>query len=412
MTENRAPARTRKLTKTKVDALVPEAQRYKVWDEDLKGFGVAVEPSGHKSYVVRFRPDNGGRKVAMKQAAIGACGVLTAHEARAAAKKMLAEVTKGGDPLADRQARRQAANVNELLAFYLKDYAEAAGLRPGTIAHAKSLFSRFAAPLIGTMKVKDVTAADVRRVKAEAFKQSGRYQSNRTLAVLSSAFSRAVENGWRAANPVLGIERYPEEKRECYLNEAQLARLFAALDEYSDQSAANAIRLLLYFGARRNEVLHAPWSQFDLDNAVWMKPSAHTKQKKQHRLELGGPGLDLLREMRKRDPFGVWLFPGADPSKPRRDLKRPWDQIRKRAGLDITLHGLRHNAATYMIAGGASLRQVGSVLGHTQPATTARYAHLLENAQRTAMENAGRKIELLGKVKPAELVALPDRSRS
>lgn len=412
MTGKKAPPRRMKLTKTAVDAIAPEAERFTVWDTELPKFGVKVQPSGHKSYVVRFRPDGGGRKASMKEAQIGVHPVVTVQEARALARTMLAEVTKGGDPLADRQARRKAANVNELMEFYLGEYADAANLRPATIAGARSVLVRFAAPVIGTMKVSDVTAGDIRRVKAAAFKESGPYQANRTLAALSSAFTRAVENGWRDGNPVFGIERYPEERRERYLSAAELARLFAALDSYEDQHAANAIRLLLFTGARRNEVLHASWSQFDLDNGVWTKPSAHTKNKKQHRLELAGPALDVLRSMRAADPFGVWLFAGTDPTKPRADLKRPWAQVRKRAALDdVALHGLRHTAASYLLDAGATLAQVGGVLGHTQPATTARYAHLVENAQRRAMESAGRLMEKLARGKSADVVSLPAPTR-
>jgi integrase len=102
----------------------------------------------------------------------------------------------------------------------------------------------------------------------------------------------------RPDNPVKGIERNTEEKRNRYLAGDELRRLTEALADYPNQGAANAIRLLLLTGSRRGEVLAAEWSQFDLEAGVWTKPSSHTKQKKEHRIPLSAPVRQLLAEMR------------------------------------------------------------------------------------------------------------------
>jgi len=108
------------------------------------------------------------------------------------------------------------------------------------------------------------------------------YLANRVRAFLSSMFSFAVDNKLRLDNPVTktGVPKYPEERREKWLRSEEIARLLKALDRHPDKSGANAIRLLLYTGSRKHEVLQARWEQFDLGRGVWTKPSAHTKQKR------------------------------------------------------------------------------------------------------------------------------------
>ncbi len=174
------------------------------------------------------------------------------------------------------------------------------------------------------------------------------------------------------------------------------------------RGAADAVRLLLFTGARLREVLRAEWRQFDLERGLWEKPSAHTKAKRQHRLELDGPALDLLRDMHGRRSHARFLFPG-DPLKaragrsaagqaltlvkPRADLKRPWARMVELAGLeDVRLHDLRRTNASFMLSGGASLATVGKSLGHTQARTTSRYAQLAPSIQREAARMVGERM--------------------
>lgn len=263
--------------------------------------------------------------------------------------------------------------------------------------------------------------------KAKARAATGRAgiaQGNRLLAVLGAMFSLAVERGDRPDNPCAAVKKVAEEKRERWLSDDEVRRLLEACDTYEAdpeagahaQWAANAVRLLLLTGARLREVLRAEWGQFDLERGLWVKPSSHTKQQRQHRLELGGPVLDLLSDMRERRPHARFLFPG-DPSrapvtggevKPRVDLARPWKAIAGLAGLeDVRLHDLRHTTASIMLSGGASLATVGRQLGHTQAATTQRYAHLMDTVQRDAGAAAGeRMMALRGAGKRGEIVSI------
>lgn len=327
------------------------------------------------------------------RAKVKADGIAAAEANRRARAQSLAEAEK-----AVAEAERAVAA------------AEARGQRAGTLRMILS----------GKRRKAQRAAALARR--AEDWARTGRagiHQANRLLAVLSTMFSVAIEQGWRAENPCKSIKKEQEDERWRNLSEAEVGRLLDACDVYEAENglettargAADAVRLLLFTGARLREVLRAEWRQFDLERGLWEKPSAHTKVKRQHWLELEGPALDLLREMYERRGHARFLFPG-DPSKgragkrvnqplpllikPRVDLKRPWLRLVELAGLeDVRIHDLRRTTASFMLSGGASLATVGKSLGHTQPRTTARYAHLQASVQREGLRVAGEKMASL-----------------
>ena len=109
---------------------------------------------------------------------------------------------------------------------------------------------------------------------------------------------------------------------------------------------------------------------------------------------------------------GPYVVPGDDPERPRHDLKRPWDAVTKRAGLTgVRLHDLRHTYASFGAGGGLGLPIIGRLLGHSQSATTARYAHLDNDPLRLASEAiAGRIAAALDGKKTAPIVPLVCRS--
>jgi len=153
-------------------------------------------------------------------------------------------------------------------------------------------------------------------------------------------------------------------------------------------------------------VLSATWDQFDLENGVWTKPSAHTKQKKDHRVPLSGPARQLLGVIREKST-GDYLFPGKSPDVPVTDIKHFWSAICRTAEIqDCRLHDLRHTYASILASSGLSLPIVGALLGHTQPATTARYAHLYDDPLREATERVAAVVTAAGNGKTAEIVPL------
>jgi integrase len=235
-----------------------------------------------------------------------------------------------------------------------------------------------------------VTFSDVDRLHRKITKRGASYVANRVVALLSKMFALAMRWQYRADNPAKGIERNQEEKRERYLSPEELARLGAALAKHKDKAAANIFRLLSVTGARSGEVRAAKWADFDLEAGTWTKPASTTKQAKLHRIPLNPPARLLLSELRKAAADDAeYLFPGRRGGY-RVEVKADWAAVCKAARIkDARIHDLRHSFASVLASSGHSLPIIGRLLGHSQAATTQRYAHLQDDPLRKATDTAG-----------------------
>jgi integrase len=169
-------------------------------------------------------------------------------------------------------------------------------------------------------------------IAASRWSAARRSGPNRTIEVLRKALNWAIRREWRAENPASGIRRNPEHKRQRYLTPEELMRLWAALDAHRERRSAAALRFLILTGARRGEALNATWDQFDLGAGIWTKPSAHTKQRREHRVPLSGAAMALVRELRTASQ-GAYVFAGNTPDEPLTDIKRTWRAVCEAAGI-------------------------------------------------------------------------------
>ena len=255
-------------------------------------------------------------------------------------------------------------------------------------AITKPRFRLHIRPALGRLKVCALTYGDIaalhRRISVTAT-----YQANRTIAVLSRMLSLAIKWGWRSDNPARGIQRNQEEKRHRYLTADELVRLTNALAQHPDQQAANIFRLLLLTGARRGEVQGMRWSDLDLTAGAWTKPASLTKQRALHRVPLSAPARQLLANSRQSATVRSSFL--ADVSDAHRvELKAAWAALCKSARIsNLRIHDLRHSFASQAASMGLSLPTIGALLGHTQPSTTHRYSHLVDDALRRATESIG-----------------------
>jgi integrase len=352
------------------------------YDTATRGFGLRITKAGAKSWILNYRGQNGVER----RLTIGTHrDPWREVAARKEALRLKAMVDQGRDPQGERNTIRAAPTVNDLIVRWREEHAPK--LRPRNRQQNELLIGQWIKPELGTRKVADLRYADIEALHRKISTKGGRkkagtpYRANRALALLSKMFTLAVRWEWRSDNPCRGVERNHEERRYRYLTPAELERLVKALSEYSDQTAANAIRLLLLTGARSGEVLTATWEQIDLDAGTWTKPSSHTKQKHEHRIPLSAPTRQLLAGIARTDDR---VFPGLG------QIRDDWAAICRKAGLEgVRVHDLRHTHASILASAGLSLPIIGSLLGHTQPGTTARYAHLFDDPLRAATEKVG-----------------------
>ena len=390
------------------------------YDASVPGFGIRVtakgvreKSKGSRAFVLNYRVRATGQE---KRFTIGKFPAWNVAAAREEAKRLKRLIDGGADPLGELETERKAETVADLAQRFIEQHLQK--LRPSSQTEYRAIIESFVLPALGRRKVADVAYSDIDALHRQVTQRGARYRANRTVAILSKMFSLAIKWQLRPDNPAKGIERNQESKRQRFLAAGELVRLSDALGELDDQQAADIFRLLLLTGARRGEVMGMRWShiQFTKNDrgenaATWTKPGATTKQKTEHRVPLSGAACALLHRLRETAEIDAeFVFPGTGRSGHRAELKKPWAKLRKTATLgDARIHDLRHTYASVLASAGQSLPIIGALLGHTQAATTARYAHLLDDPLRAATEHAS---AIIGGKPSAEIVALGPRRSS
>lgn len=372
-----------RLTKRSVEALpVPKAGEHFEWDDDLAGFGVRVYPSGRRAYLVQYRVRGRTRRMLL-----GPHGVLTVDEARRRARAMLGRVAEGIDPAVARdEERRSAITVADLAARYLAEHAEVRK-KPASLRNDRLLLRIHILPKLGKLPLEDVSRSDVAGLHHAL--RATPTTANRVAALLSKMFNLAERWGLRpdGSNPCRHLERYREKVRRRFLTREETAKLGEALDQIERDGSearevAAAIRLLLLTGARVGEILSLRWEHVDTETRCLRLPDSKTGAKE---ISLGRAAFELLMDLERSE--SGYVIPGRDGDAPLVNLNKAWRRIRSRAGLhDVRLHDLRRTAASAAASIGLSLETVGQLLGHTQVATTKRYAFLFDDAKREAAE--------------------------
>lgn len=392
-----------RLTDRVVKALpAPEHGNVITYDIDITGFGCRVTAAGARAFVINYRRKPDGLE---RRYTIGSYPSWSVSAAREKAKELKRHIDAGGDPVGEHQADRSAPTVADLSARFLEEHG--AQLRPHSRADYESILRNDILPKLGKTKVALVDFSDIQRLHTEVTKRAP-VRANRVWQVASCMFSLAVKWKLRADNPCKGVKRNREHPRRRYLKPDELVQLTKALAEDRDQQAADAFRLLLLTGARRAEVLNATWDQFN-EPGLWIKPHTATKQRAEHRTPLAAPTQELLARLRQQDgASSPWVFPGRR-GRPRQDLKFAWKRICKVAGITgLRIHDLRHSFASHLVSAGFSLPTIGALLGHANPATTHRYAHLLDDPLKKAVESVG---AIVTGGKPAEVVPIHEGRR-
>ena len=375
-----------RLTKRTIETAKPSGTGATyLWDATFPSFALRIYPSGRKSFVVTYRVRGKQRFYTL-----GQYGPLSLEEARTEAMEVLARARRGEDPSGERRKKKSSPTMEDLAQRYMKEHAEV-HKKPGSIRNDRRSWDKEILPRLGKRKVAEIDREDVARLHHEMASTPG--MANTVRGVLSKAFNLTEVWGWRSegTNPCRHVKPYKAQARERYLTAEELARLGKVLNEAekasrSTSQAIAAVRLLLLTGCRCDEILKLRWEHVDLAQGRLNLPDSKTGPKT---VRLNAGAIEILRRVERIDG-SPWVVPGKDPRKPRSRIQGLWNNIRREADIeDVRIHDLRHTFASEAISSGVSLPVIGKLLGHSNVATTERYAHLADDPIREANEAIG-----------------------
>jgi integrase len=401
-----------KLTKRAVDALQSDGNEVRIWDTDVRGFGVRCRGLGGKYYFLKYRLPN----CRQRWATIGRHGSpWTVETARKEARRLLGQIVDGEDPVETKAIERTDLTISQLCGLYLTQPViitnRGTEKKASSLAIDRSNIERHIKPLLGRIRLRALTRGDVEKFQQDvaagkskadfktkprgrAIVSGGKGTAARSLAVLGTVLSFAVTRGLRPDNPARGVRLFAHQRRERFLSFAEITRIGEALSKLQEEgvnaAAIAAIRLLMLTGCRRGEIIGLCWKWIDFERRCLRLPDSKTGAKT---VPLGDPAIELLRSLPviAGCPF---VFPASRGDRHIVGLPSVWEKLIELTELQgLRLHDLRHSFASVAISSGESLYVVGKILGHRQARTTEIYAHLADDPVRAAADRAARKIQ-------------------
>jgi integrase len=418
-----------RLTKRVVDASEPRDIRYIVWDNELNGFGLRVETSGSKTFVVRYRGDGGGRNAPQRFVTIGRFGNLTVDEARKQAKVVLGGVAVGEDPADERRVKRTEMKIAGLIDLYEEEGCfiqrgkrQGAPMKALTKKYTVSRLRHHVLPLLGHKRVNDVGVSDIERffrdvaagksasdskigVRKRIIVRGGDGAARKVFRDLSAVFSFACRRGIATDNPCeKAVVQKTDNQRTRFLTLDEVRALGAACDALQadgvNAKALNITRLWALTGCRRHEIAELKWHEIDFERGLLILDD--TKTGKSVR-PLADAAVRLLKRIDRQEDSD-FVFPADRGEGHFQGTKTIWPKIVKKAGLvGVTPHTLRHTMGATATSSGEALALTGAILGHANMRSTMIYAHVQHDPSRRAANRVGKTIAaaLAGAAAPA-----------
>jgi integrase len=395
-----------------------------VWDASLPGFGARRQRSEAVSYVLFYRTKEGRQR----WFTIGRHGApWTPESARNAARRLLGSVASKADPAAEKRAARNAQTVAELCDLYLVD-AEAGRLvtrrrtqkKASTIALDRGRVARHIKPLLGQLRVAAVTRQDIEgflhdvvegktattsktKARGLARVRGGKGAANRAVGLLGAIFTYAVRHRMRSDNPVHGVIRPADGKRDRRLTDVEYTSFGRALKKGEVEgiwpAAVAVARFLAVTGWRSGEALALRWEEIDVPRCTVTLGDTKTGRSMR---PLAKAAIDILQSL---SPSGRLAFPATrgNGDMIMSGFKKLWKRLARLGELptDVTPHVLRHSFASLAADLGYSEPVIAALVGHQGRSITSRYLHSADAVLLAAADAvADRTLEPMGERKP------------
>jgi integrase len=337
-------------------ALAPGRGEAFAWDTELAGFGLRLQGQ-RRTWVAQYRAKGRTRRITL-----GATDRLTPAQAREGARRLLARVALGEDPQGAKAAQRTQSErtFRKVVDVYLA--ARRPALAPVSHKIARLYLTGSYFRPLHAMGLAEISHPDIAARLSAITRGHSANTANAARRAVSAFFRWTMEEGWAAANPVVGTRRPERAKaRERVLAPAELVAIWTACDDGSDYS--RIVRLLILLGSRRSEIGGMRWDELDLEGKTWTLPGRRAKNGRALTLGLPSAAWQLLpaRVAGREHLFGTRAGSGFSA----------WD--RNRAELDRRLNGavkpwqlrdLRRTTATGMADIGIEPHVIEAILNH------------------------------------------------
>lgn len=395
----------KRLTDAALRQMAPDQdRRVEKPDPGIPGLYVVLQPTGAKSFALRYRFDGRSRKLTL-----GRYPRITLAEARKLALEALEAIAHGHDPAAARKAEpgtdasKDRDRVTEIVEAYLRHKSRS--LRSADTV--RRYFEVEVLPVLGRRRIQDIKKREVAEMLDAIVERGSPITANRVFANLRAMFNWAREKGVIETSPLLGMKAPAKERsRDRILSSEEIAILWRATDDLGEPFGP-LYRLLLLSGQRLREVAEMRWSEVEGD--LWTLPGARTKNGEPHSVPLSPLALATLEGLHRIEGEAGYVFtttglaPVSGFTKAKRRLDRSITRIANEGGLSqpapFVIHDLRRTATSGMAELGVPPHVCEAVLNHSSGQVSGvaaiynRYAYGPE--KRNALERwAGRLGEI------------------
>ncbi len=348
------------LTARAVETLKPGPARREIADRHMPGLYLVLQPSGAKSWAVRYRHVGTPRKHTL-----GSYPAIDLKSARGLASKALRTVAEGRDPGHEkRQERAPKPDTVEAVARQFVERHCKRSNRPRTATETQRLLDQHVLPRWRGKLMRDIIRRDVLDVLDRVVDGGKPIAANRTLAAIRKMFNWAVARDIIAASPCAGVKPPTAERsRDRVLTDQELRAVWQAADKIGGTFGA-LVWLLILTGQRRDEVAGMRWSEIDLEGRRWTLAPARVKNNRPHEIPLSEPAIAILRALPRIGNRFVLTSTGDAPASGYSKGKRRLDALLPPDMPDWRLHDLRRTVASGLARLGINLPVIEKVLNH------------------------------------------------